>query len=102
MSASPTSDVRVTAFLHAKSGEEQAVQQAAEACVAPTRAEPGNTMYVLHRDKMDPSLFVFVEHWQSQQALDDHMQTPHFKQLKQTLDDILAMPMIVHILSPLG
>ena len=76
------------------------MQAACEACVGPTRAEAGNDMYALHRDKQDPSLFVFVEHWKSQAALDEHMQTPHFKQLAKALEPVLAQPMIVHVLSP--
>lgn len=92
-------DVRVAAFLHAKPGQEDAVMKAALECVAPTRAEPGNTMYILHRDKKDPALFVFIEHWHSQEALDQHMQTPHFKTLAQALDGKLAEPLAVHVLS---
>ena len=92
-------DVRVAAFIHANPGQEDAVRDAALACVAPTRAEAGNSMYVLHRDTKDAALFVFVEHWVSQQALDQHMQTPHFKALAQALDGKLAEPMIVHVLS---
>jgi quinol monooxygenase YgiN len=93
-------DVRVAAFLHAAQGQENAVREAALACVGPTRAEAGNDMYVLHTDKQHPALFVFVEHWKSQQALDEHMQTPHFKKLSAALEDKLAQPMIVHVLSP--
>ena len=94
-------DVRVAAFLRAKPGQEDAVRDAALACVPPTRAEEGNAMYVLHRDTKEPALFVFVEHWKSQNALDQHMQTPHFKALTDTLERTLAEPMTVHILSPL-
>jgi quinol monooxygenase YgiN len=93
-------DIRVAAFLYSKPGQENDVQAAALACVGPTRAEPGNDMYVLHRDKSDASLFVFIEHWKSQQALDEHMQTPHFKILERALDGKLAKPLSIHVLSP--
>ncbi len=94
-------DIRVTAFLHAKPGQEAAVMQAALACIAPTRAELGNETYVLHQDMEEPALFVFVEHWKSKQALDEHMQTLHFKQLGDACDGKLVEPMVVHILKPL-
>ena len=94
-------DVRVAAFLFANSGLEDAVQAAALACVGPTPAEAGNVMYVLHRDTRDPSLFVFIEHWKSQAALDAHMQTPHFKKLLGEIDGKLARPLDVHVLSPI-
>lgn len=93
-------DVRVAAFLHAKPGHEDAVRDACLACVAPTRGEAGNDMYVLHRDAQDASLFVFIEHWKSKQALDQHMQTPHFKTLAAALDGKLTQPLIVHVLQP--
>jgi quinol monooxygenase YgiN len=91
-------DIRVAAFLYAKPGQEDAVRDAALACVAPTRAESGNDMYVLHRDTKNPSLFVFIEEWKSEQALDEHLQTPHFKTLAQALDGKLAQPLAVHVL----
>ena len=93
-------DVRVVALIEAKQGEESAVQQACEACVGPTRQEAGCEMYVLHRDGQNPSLFAFVEHWKSEQALKQHMQTPHFKVLVQALDGRLRQPMRVHVLRP--
>ena len=91
-------DVRVAAFLHAKPGSEGEVRRAALACVAPTRAEAGNLAYDLTVDAQDPSLFVFVEHWASQAALDEHMQTPHLKALSAAVGELLGMPMIVHVL----
>ncbi len=93
-------DVRVAAFLHAQPGQEDAVRNAALACVEPTRAEAGNDMYVLHRDEKDPSLFVFIEHWKSKQDLNQHMQTPHVKALTNALEGKLAKPVAVHILHP--
>lgn len=93
-------DVRVVALMRAKPGEESPVQQACEACVGPTRQEAGCELYVLHRDSKNPSLFVFVEHWKSEHALEQHMQTPHFEALTQALDDKLAQPMRVHVLRP--
>lgn len=93
-------DVRVAAFLHAQPGQEAAVRQAATACIASTRTEAGNRMYVLHQDSKDAALFVFIEHWDRQQALDQHMQTPHFKTLTQALEGKLAQPMTVHVLKP--
>ena len=93
-------DVRVAAFLHAKPGSQDEVRRAALACVAPSRAEPGNLAYDLTADAQDPSLFVFVEHWTSRQALDEHMQTPHYRALSAALDEALAFPAIIHVLNP--
>jgi quinol monooxygenase YgiN len=93
-------DIRVAAFLHAKPGEEEAVLKAALACVAPTRAEAGNAAYFLNRDSADPSLFVFIEHWHSRAALDEHMQTPHLQALAAALEGKLTKAPAIHILNP--
>ena len=93
-------DVRVAAFLHAAPEAADTVRRAALDCVAPTRAEPGNLAYDLTVDAQDPSLFVFVEHWDSQAALEAHRQTPHYKTMSAALADALAFPAIVHVLRP--
>ena len=92
--------IRVAAFIHAERGQEAAVKAALLACVEPTRAEEGNSLYVLHNDEQDPLLFVFIEHWASKQALEQHMQTPHFKKLQADTQGKLAQPPIVHVLNP--
>ena len=94
-------DVRVVAFLHAKPGAEAAVREAALACVGPTRAEPANRLYALHQDAKDPLLLVFVEHWESEAALGEHMRTAHFKTLGEALDGKLSRPPEIHVLKPL-
>lgn len=93
-------DVRVAAFLHAKPGAEEAVRQAALACVPPTRAEAGNRLYVLHQDNSDPLLLVYIEHWDSEAALKEHMRTAHFKTLGEALEGKLSSPLEVHVLKP--
>ncbi len=84
-------DIRLVAYVHAKPGQEDFLRDAMLAGVAPTRAEPGCLMYVLHRDASNPAMFVFVEHWKSQAALDEHMQTPHFK---------AVAAVVMHVLRP--
>ena len=93
-------DIRVAAFIHARPGQEDAVRRAALACVPPTRAEPGNTEYVLHSDARDPSLFVFIEGWTSVQALDEHLETAHVKALSAALEGRLVGPVVLHVLTP--
>ena len=79
--------VRVVAFMHAKRGEEEAVERAVMACVAPSRAEDGNVSYVATRNDDDPRLFVVVEHWASREARERHLQSAHFKELGHQVDD---------------
>jgi quinol monooxygenase YgiN len=72
-------DIRVVAFLKVRPDAKDAVEAAVRACVSASRDEGGCLMYAGHWDQRDPSRLVFVEHWMSQAALDEHMTTPHFK-----------------------
>ncbi|GAN62089.1 putative quinol monooxygenase [Acetobacter indonesiensis] len=94
-------EITVVAIVKAKKGHEQEVAQAMAACVPESRAESTNIQYVPNRDLDDPQTFIFVEKWTSRQALQDHMDTPHFKVLADTLKDSVAEPLAVHILQPL-
>jgi quinol monooxygenase YgiN len=44
-----------------------------------TREETGCLNYDLHRDRADPSVFVFHETWESEADLDRHLQAPHIQ-----------------------
>lgn len=46
--------------------------------VPPTREEAGCLGYTLHQDNDDPSVFIFYETWESEEALARHMNAPHF------------------------
>jgi quinol monooxygenase YgiN len=48
-----------------------------EGLVAPTRAEAGCHQYEMLRSTSDPTLFTFVEEWESDAALDAHLATDH-------------------------
>jgi quinol monooxygenase YgiN len=71
-------DIRVVAFLKIKRDGKQAVEAAVRACATASRGEEGCLMYAGHWDQSDENRLVFVEHWTSQAALDEHMTTPHF------------------------
>ena len=92
--------VRVVAFMHAKEGEEEAVERAVTSCVAPSRAEDGNVSYAATRDDEDSRLYVVVEHWASREARERHLQSAHFKELGRQIDDAGRLDRhIFHVLS---
>src|SRR3954453_4676996 len=41
-----------------------------------SRAEPGCLLHSVHRDVEDPLRFVFIEHWESVEALRTHFAVP--------------------------
>ena len=50
---------------------------AAKAMIASTRQEPGCILYDLNLSITDPQSMVFVEAWQSREALAEHFETGH-------------------------
>jgi len=42
--------------------------------------DPGTIAYVLHSSVKDPTLFLVYEKYESQEALKQHGETPHFKE----------------------
>ena len=77
----------VIAHMRAKPGREQDLRQALKALVQPTTQEAGYVNYDLHQSVEDPA--VFYENWESAQALDAHLETPHLEQFKGVMDDLL-------------
>ncbi len=50
---------------------------AAAAIIAPTRQEAGCNYYAFGRDLEDANVILISEEWASEQALLDHLQSPH-------------------------
>jgi quinol monooxygenase YgiN len=70
-------EVAVISINTAKPGQEAKLEAAMRALIEPTRKDQGFIQYDLHRDVNDPRTFVFVERWESKEALDKHGQAPH-------------------------
>ena len=78
----PKEAVTLLAEVQAKAGEEAAVKKALMSLVAPTHKEKGCICYNLHQSGEDKAKFMFYEQWASQAALDEHMQSEHFKAMQ--------------------
>ncbi|MCD4865737.1 MULTISPECIES: putative quinol monooxygenase [Pseudomonas] len=96
-----TSEIRIVAILQAKPGQAAAVENAMRAIVAPSRAEPACHFYTPHRDPSHEGRYVFIERWASREALAEHEETAHFKQLLSDLDGLLSEAPQVMILEEL-
>ena len=70
----------VTAFWNARSGEQQRVAEALAKLIEPSRAEPGNLEYQVHRDPEDPCRFFLYEKYIDEAAYLAHGQSEHFQQ----------------------
>lgn len=84
--------VRVLAFFRARRGKGKELEQILLALVGPTRSEPGNISYVLHRMEGNPDQLMFDEIWADKKALDLHTQKPYLKSLPTKIDRLLAEP----------
>ena len=91
----------VIAKIKAKPGMEEEVLQGLTNIIAPSRQERGNLNYDIYQSNSDPTLFFTYEKWTGQEALDNHMQTPHFKKLDAQSKETLAQPMEVNLLTHL-
>jgi quinol monooxygenase YgiN len=65
--------------MEAVPGREQELKDELRSLLIPTRSEPGCLAYELHTDPENPRKFMFYEKFKSQAALDEHINSPHFK-----------------------
>ncbi len=96
------SEVPVVAVIVAKPGSEDAVRDALNALVAPTRAEEGCRSYELFESAAAPGTFVTIESWTATADLDKHMASPHIAEALASTQDHLAAAPAIHPLHPVG
>ena len=89
----PTDDrpdlLTIIAYMRAKPGKEQELEDALRGLIEPTTKEPGYVNYDLHRGIEDPAVFFFYENWESPDDLDAHLQAPHLVQFVGVMDGLL-------------
>jgi quinol monooxygenase YgiN len=80
----------IIAKLTIKPGTNADFEATMKALQAKVRSEePGNKLYALHTTS-DPNVYVMLERYDDQAALDAHRAAPHFKELGRKLGDYLA------------
>jgi quinol monooxygenase YgiN len=50
-------------------------------------AEPGCHQFLVHQDRNDPTLFLLIEHYTDQAALDIHRVAPHYLAFREDVKD---------------
>jgi quinol monooxygenase YgiN len=80
----------VTSTNTIRPGSETAVRAAATACRLETLKETGCLSYDLHHSISDPNVFVFVERWESREALTAHLSTAHLKAWRALAADFVV------------
>lgn len=92
--------IYVVATLSVKPEARAELIEAAKACIAGSRKEPGNIAYDLHESVTDPARMVFVEQWENAEALEPHRKAEHFKAFGRIAANCLTAPPKIEIITP--
>ena len=84
--------VHVLARYTARPGKEDALKDVLIGLVPPTRRELGCYQYDLLVDNSDPREFCFVERWDDDAALEQHLGTSHLKKALTQIEDLVEAP----------
>lgn len=88
------SDEKIVLIARAKVKPEsvEEAKKAALAIVADSRAEAGCVNYDVHQSIEDKTVLFWHETWASKQAIDEHFETPAFKEFFAKVEPLLAEP----------
>jgi quinol monooxygenase YgiN len=78
--------------LHAREGEEKAVEEALREVMGSTRAEAGCLSFHLFRAMRDPRLFFIHSRWVDAEAFQKHAEFDHTKRFLEKVDALLDQP----------
>jgi len=78
--------------LHAREGEEKAVEEALREVMGPTRVEPGCLSFHLFRSMRDPRLFYIHSRWTDEAAFQKHAGLAHTERFLKKVDALLDQP----------
>lgn len=82
--------IRVVAQVVARTDKISEVQAILQDIVAPTRRETGCLSYQLLHHRSNPAMFLFIEEWTDEQAIDAHFGTVHIQQALAKVTPLLA------------
>ncbi|EKZ5662440.1 antibiotic biosynthesis monooxygenase [Klebsiella aerogenes] len=94
--------IALIAVLKAKAGQTEALRDALQGLLLPTREEPGNLDYALFQLRDVPDTFYMRESWRDQQALDEHIAQPYFQAFIGQMESLLAEPLRLDYLTPIA
>lgn len=92
--------VTVIATLHARPGQEAALEARMRSMIEATRREAGCIRYDMHRAADDAASLVMVEYWVSAEALQAHDDSAHMAALVVDLPALVDRPVEIRKLAP--
>ena len=84
MSATPTYGVGVIVLIatyRGQPGQGDTIEPLLTELAAATRTEPGCLLYLVNRSTTAPDTFVLYEHYDDEEALAAHRESPHFQRI---------------------
>jgi quinol monooxygenase YgiN len=85
-------DQYVFVRLHAREGEESAVEEALRDVTGPSREEPGCLSFHAFRSMRDRRLFYIHSRWVDEAAFQAHAELPHTVRFLKRVDALLDQP----------
>jgi quinol monooxygenase YgiN len=85
-------DQYVFVRLHAREGEESAVEEALREVTGPSREEPGCLSFHIFRSVRDRRLFYIHSRWVDEAAFQAHAELPHTVRFLKRVDALLDQP----------
>ena len=91
--------IYVVATTQVKPEHRDAYIAGAKACIAATQKEAGCIYYDSHASVNDPNRFVFVERWETRDALNAHGRSEHMKVWREYSAPLKAAPTVIEIIT---
>lgn len=89
MEAATPGDTVIIAEVFTKEGREEEMAQVLREHTEHTLEEPGILLFAVHRDREDPTHFVVVEVYESQDALEVHRGTARYQDLMAFIPELI-------------
>jgi quinol monooxygenase YgiN len=94
--------IKIIAVNHIKPESAKTAEGLFREIIAETRKEEGCIEYRVFTDPKNPELYTYIEEWASQEALDRHVASPHFKRIIPLINDLSSAPMNIQMLKELA
>lgn len=82
-------ELRIVAIMNVKPDAVEKILPIFQPLVTGSQEEDGCIFYNLHQDINDSTRFVMIEEWKSQEAIDFHNNTEHYKAFKKASEGLV-------------
>jgi quinol monooxygenase YgiN len=90
--------VSIIATFIPKPGKEKQVEEILRGMIAPSRAEAGNQRYELHSGTLSSAMFVLIEMYKDEAAVEAHRAGEYYKAFRERIPEFLSEPIKIQLL----